>query len=79
MVFQVLQDFKPAQLAGTVKWYSTQAGFGYIQRDDGLEDIFVTQAEVQTSGMAQLYEGQKITFEVCTDKIQPRAIMIRPA
>ena len=55
-------------IIGTVKWYNAQRGFGFIQRDDGGEDAFVHVSAVERAGMNDLREGQKISFELVTDK-----------
>lgn len=52
---------------GTVKWFNGQKGFGFIQPDDGGEDIFVHITAVEKAGMRGLNEGQKISFEVQND------------
>ena len=49
---------------GTVKWFNSQKGFGFIQPDDGSKDVFVHISAVQRSGMQSLVEGQKVSFEV---------------
>ncbi len=53
---------------GTVKWYNSQKGFGFIQPDDGSKDAFVHVSAVERAGMSDLREGQKISFELVTDK-----------
>ncbi|WP_424982766.1 cold-shock protein [Maritalea sp. S77] len=53
---------------GTVKWFNTQKGYGFIQPDDGGNDVFVHISAVQKAGMAQLDEGQKISYEILQDK-----------
>ena len=53
---------------GTVKFYNTQKGFGFIQPDDGGKDVFVHATAIQRAGMDGLVEGQKIGFEVETDR-----------
>jgi CspA family cold shock protein len=58
---------------GTVKWFNTQKGFGFIQPDDGGKDVFVHISAVQRSGMQTLNEGQKITFDVVQDKRSGKA------
>ena len=47
---------------GTVKWYSQAKGFGFIIPDDGGGDVFIHASVVQASGLAQLIEGQAVTF-----------------
>jgi CspA family cold shock protein len=53
---------------GTVKWFNSQKGFGFIQPDDGSKDIFVHISDVERAGMANLNEGQKVNFETVADK-----------
>jgi cold shock protein len=53
---------------GTVKWFNTQKGFGFIQPDDGSKDVFVHISAVERAGMSNLNEGQKISFEVSADR-----------
>ncbi len=52
---------------GTVKWYNSQKGFGFIQPDDGGKDAFVHVSAVERAGMSDLREGQKISFELVKD------------
>lgn len=48
---------------GTVKWFSNEKGYGFIEREDG-EDLFVHFSEIQIDGFKTLNEGQKVEFEV---------------
>ena len=48
---------------GTVKWFNSQKGYGFIQPEDGSKDVFVHISAVERSGMDNLHEGQKISFE----------------
>ena len=52
---------------GTVKWYNSQKGFGFIQPDDGGKDAFVHVTAIERAGMSDLREGQKISFELVAD------------
>jgi CspA family cold shock protein len=49
---------------GTVKWFNTQKGYGFIQPDDGTADVFVHISAVEQSGLGYLNEGQKVSYEV---------------
>lgn len=49
---------------GTVKWFNTQKGYGFIQPDDGTTDVFVHISALERSGLSYLNEGQKISYEV---------------
>ncbi|WDI30720.1 cold-shock protein [Hyphococcus flavus] len=53
---------------GTVKWFNTQKGYGFIQPDDGGKDVFVHATAVESAGMRQLDEGQKVSYELATDR-----------
>ena len=53
---------------GTVKWFNETKGYGFIQPDDGGKDVFVHISAVERAGMRNLIEGQKISYEIQTDK-----------
>ena len=53
---------------GTVKWFNETKGFGFIQPDDGGNDVFVHFSAVERAGMRGLNEGQKVSYEMETDK-----------
>jgi CspA family cold shock protein len=53
---------------GTVKWFNETKGFGFIQPDDGGNDVFVHISAVERAGMRNLVEGQKISYEMESDK-----------
>ena len=53
---------------GTVKWFNTQKGYGFIQPDQGGKDIFVHISAVERSQLGSLSEGQKIGFELQRDR-----------
>jgi cold shock protein len=53
---------------GTVKWFNSSKGFGFIQPDDGGNDVFVHISAVERAGMHSLNEGQKISYEVVADR-----------
>ena len=52
---------------GTVKWFNASKGFGFIQPDDGGNDVFVHISAVERAGLSNLAEGQKVSFEVKVD------------
>ena len=62
---------------GTVKWFSDQKGFGFIERTEG-DDLFVHFSEVQGDGFKTLAEGQKVTFEAGEGPKGPQATNVRP-
>ena len=49
---------------GTVKWFNTQKGYGFIQLDDGSKDVFVHISAVERSTIGSLTEGQKISYDL---------------
>jgi CspA family cold shock protein len=49
---------------GTVKWYNSQKGYGFITPDDGTKDVFVHVSAIERSGLGHLNEGQKIKYEL---------------
>jgi CspA family cold shock protein len=53
---------------GTVKWFNGQKGFGFIQPDDGGKDVFVHISAVERAGMNNLNEGQKIEYDIVSDR-----------
>jgi len=53
---------------GTVKWFNSQKGFGFIAPDDGGKDVFVHISAVERAGMKDLREGQKVEFEREADR-----------
>lgn len=64
---------------GTVKFFNTTRGFGFIAPDDGGKDVFVHITAVQQAGMDALNEGQKINFEVQDDARGPKAVDLSAA
>jgi cold shock protein len=53
---------------GAVKWFNAQKGFGFIQPDDGSKDVFVHISAVEQAGLSGLREGQKVSYELTTDR-----------
>ena len=53
---------------GTVKWFNSQKGFGFIQPEDGSKDVFVRISAVERAGMSALNEGQKVSYDVVADR-----------
>ena len=63
---------------GTVKFFNTTRGFGFIAPDDGSKDIFVHISAVQQSEIEYLVEGQKVNFDVEQEERGPKAVNLRP-
>ena len=53
---------------GTVKWFNSEKGYGFVEPDDGGKDVFIHISAVQRSGLDGLNEGQKISYELSTDR-----------
>jgi CspA family cold shock protein len=53
---------------GTVKWFNSQKGFGFIQPANGGQDVFVHISAVERVGMGSLNEGQNVTFDIVADR-----------
>lgn len=49
---------------GTVKWFNSQKGYGFIQPEDGSKDVFVHISAVERAGLGNLQEGQKVRFDL---------------
>ena len=55
-------------IEGTVKWFNAQKGFGFIQPDTGGPDVFVHVSAVERAGMRGLNEGQKISYDIVSER-----------
>jgi CspA family cold shock protein len=64
---------------GTVKWFNSQKGYGFIQPDDGSKDVFVHITAVERAGLSGLNEGQKVTFDVATERGKTAAVNLQAA
>lgn len=66
---------------GSVKWFNSTKGYGFISPDDGSADVFVHISAVERSGMGQLNEGQKVSYELEVDSKRGKssAVNLRPA
>ncbi|MBL0897722.1 MAG: cold-shock protein [Alphaproteobacteria bacterium] len=64
---------------GTVKWFNATKGFGFIQPSDGGKDVFVHISAVERSGLNGLNEGQKISYEIATERGRSAAVNLKAA
>lgn len=62
---------------GTVKFFNTRKGFGFIKPEDGSQDVYVNISSVEKAGMTSLNEGQKISFEVASESGKKAAIDLK--
>lgn len=64
---------------GTVKWFNPEKGFGFIQMDNGGDDVFVHKSAVALAGLRTLNEGQKISFDIEMDRGKNSATNLKAA
>lgn len=64
---------------GTVKFFNTAKGFGFIQPEGGSKDVFVHISAVERSGMATLTEGQRVSFDVVEERGKNAAANLKAA
>jgi len=64
---------------GTVKWFNATKGFGFIAPSDGGKDVFVHISAVERAGMNTLKDGQKVSFDVVTERGRTAASNLKAA
>lgn len=64
---------------GTVKWFNPGKGFGFIQPEDGDKDVFVHVSAVERAGMGTLSEGQRVSYDVVTERGKQAADNLKAA
>jgi len=75
---RVLLTFESKTMTkGTVKFFNATRGFGFISPEDGSKDVFVHISAVEQSGMSQLDEGQKVSFDIEPDARGPKAVNLQ--
>jgi CspA family cold shock protein len=63
---------------GTVKWFNSEKGYGFITSDEGGEDLFVHHSAIQTQGYRELRENQRVEFTVSQGQKGPQATSVTP-
>ena len=85
MIFQinwkVSTTFKKEEISiimatGTIKWFDSKKGYGFIAPDDGQKDVFIHISAVESAGLSHLNDGQKISYEIEENKGRESAIDI---
>ena len=64
---------------GTVKWFNTTKGYGFIMPQDGGKDVFVHITAVQAAGLRGLNEGQQVSYEIAMERGKATATNLKPA
>ncbi len=64
---------------GTVKWFNATKGFGFIQPDDGGKDVFVHISAVERAGLKGLNEGQKVSYDIVSERGRDAAANLKAA
>jgi CspA family cold shock protein len=62
---------------GTVKWFNTTKGYGFIQPEDGGADVFVHISAVEKAGLRGLNEGQRVSFELQQERGKTAAVNLK--
>ncbi len=64
--------------SGRVRWYSAAQGYGFIEPDDGDEDVFVRHSAIEGEGFRSLNPDQRVRYRETSDGRGPRAVSVRP-
>jgi len=62
---------------GKVKWFNATKGYGFIEREDGQDDVFVHYTAIQAEGFKTLEEGQRVEFDIVDGKRGPQAANVK--
>lgn len=62
---------------GTVKWFNPNKGYGFVQPEDGSKDVFIHISAVERAGLTTLNEGQKVSYELATNKGKTSAVNLK--
>jgi CspA family cold shock protein len=72
-----IQTYQERSMIGTVKFFNTQKGFGFIAPEGGSKDVFVHATAVEAAGMRSLNEGQRVSFDVQPDARGSKAVNLK--
>jgi CspA family cold shock protein len=72
-----VKERRRVMATGTVKWFNTTKGYGFIVPQDGGKDVFVHITAVQSAGLRGLNEGQKVTFDIAMERGKAAAINLK--
>ncbi len=72
-----IQTKEQGMPTGTVKWFNSMKGYGFIAPEDGGQDVFVHTSAIEQAGMSTLNEGQKISYEIATERGKTRAANLK--
>jgi len=73
---QALTREECSAMLGTVKWFSSEKGYGFIEREDGGDDVFVHYSAIQGEGFKTLEQGQQVEFEIVEGQRGPQATSV---
>lgn len=76
--FWILEGETHQMVQGTVKWFNSEKGFGFIAPDDGTADVFVHYSAINSTGFRSLEENQRVEFTVTQGKKGPQAEDVHP-
>ncbi|MDR1824966.1 MAG: cold-shock protein [Bifidobacteriaceae bacterium] len=62
---------------GSVKWFNSEKGYGFIEQDGGGQDVFVHYSAIQADGFRNLEEGQRVEFDITEGQKGPQASNVR--
>jgi CspA family cold shock protein len=76
--FETANQKETDMASGTVKWFNSEKGFGFIEQDGGGPDVFVHYTAIAAQGYRELSDGQKVEFEVTQGEKGPQAANVQP-
>ena len=74
-VLSIIGEF--VMKTGTVKWFNTEKGFGFIQQDDSKQDMFVHASALRDAGLQGLDDGQRVSYEIEDNRGRQAAVNLQ--